>query len=147
HTSSSPPDSILPAYVDRYTEESDDLHVEDNPLPEKFAIETIRIQDTTQAMKGLYSAKGPDGMTAKAAKTIPPSVWTSLFNKILSSSQIPTQWRHISATLLDKGGDKDPEDPSRWRPLFSAGQALRLMSSIIARKLTMWVSRHTSIRN
>ncbi|GKT19092.1 hypothetical protein ADUPG1_004297, partial [Aduncisulcus paluster] len=118
--------------VDRYTEESDDLHVEDNPLPEKFAIETIRIQDTTQAMKGLYSAKGPDGMTAKAAKTIPPSVWTSLFNKILSSSQIPTQWRHISATLLDKGGDKDPEDPSRWRPLFIAGQALRLMSSIIA---------------
>ncbi|GKT34848.1 hypothetical protein ADUPG1_002883, partial [Aduncisulcus paluster] len=82
-------------------------------------------------MKGLYSAKGPDGMTAKAAKTIPPSVWTSLFNKILSSSQIPTQWRHISATLLDKGGDKDPEDPSRWRPLFIAGQALRLMSSII----------------
>ncbi|GKT26361.1 hypothetical protein ADUPG1_004696, partial [Aduncisulcus paluster] len=97
------------------------------------------------SMSGINSASGPDGMTAKALKSFSPSVWTCLFNKVLPLKLIPNQWRHISATFLDKGNDKPRDSPSRWRPLFIAAQALRLLSAILANKFSRWISHNTEI--
>ncbi|GKT31452.1 hypothetical protein ADUPG1_002043, partial [Aduncisulcus paluster] len=123
-TNISPPESILPAYIERYTVGEGDLEPTPSPLPTKFAIQAIRVIDTKRSMSGINSASGPDGMTAKALKSFSPPVWTCLFNKVLSLKLIPNQWRHISATFLDKGNDKPRDSPSRWRPLFIAAQAL-----------------------
>ncbi|GKT36242.1 hypothetical protein ADUPG1_003132, partial [Aduncisulcus paluster] len=54
-----PPPSILPAYLERYTDDVDDLDPPSSPLPTKFAVETIRIVDTKRAMGGINSASGP----------------------------------------------------------------------------------------
>ncbi|GKT30919.1 hypothetical protein ADUPG1_005685, partial [Aduncisulcus paluster] len=84
-------------------------------------------------------------MTAKAARTFAPGVWTSLFNCILEKEIIPSQWRHIRAQGIDKENGKPDDDLGRWRPLFIANVGLRMLSAVLARRMTQWTSFHRVI--
>ncbi|GKT30363.1 hypothetical protein ADUPG1_005479, partial [Aduncisulcus paluster] len=48
-----PPESILPAYIERYTVGEGDLEPTPSPLPTKFAIQSIRVIDTKRSMSGI----------------------------------------------------------------------------------------------
>ncbi|GKT22506.1 hypothetical protein ADUPG1_012139 [Aduncisulcus paluster] len=137
----SAPQSVIREYVSRYTESPEEIDVPPSQFSgEKLRIETITVKEVNASLKGLDSAAGPDGMTSKAARSIFPGVWTTLFNKILEMELIPAQWRHIRAQGIDKQNGKASDDLGRWRPLFIANVALRLMSAILARRMTQWVS-------
>ncbi|GKT31870.1 hypothetical protein ADUPG1_006199 [Aduncisulcus paluster] len=142
----SAPTSVISEYVERYTEEPEDIAIPPSRFTgEKLRINSVTVKEVYACLKGLNSASGPDGMTAKSARTFSPGVWTTLFNRILEKEIIPSQWRHIRARGIDKENGKPDDDMGRWRPLFIANVGLRLLSAILARRMTQWTSYHRVI--
>ncbi|GKT29866.1 hypothetical protein ADUPG1_005335, partial [Aduncisulcus paluster] len=110
------PTPVIAEYVEKYTEESESIDIPPSRFTEtKLRINSVTIKEVYVCLKGLNSAAGPDGMTAKAARTFAPGVWTSLFNCILEKEIIPSQWRHIRAQGIDKENGKPDDDLGRWR--------------------------------
>lgn len=83
-------------------------------------------------------AAGPDGTVSEIISAISikkPSIMLSVFNACLLSEVFPDAWKEARIVLLHKGVNKDPVDPSSFRPISVINSAGKLMERLILQRL------------
>lgn len=82
-------------------------------------------------------APGPDGILNETMKLILPETitrLTALYNNILYSEYIPTQWTTSTITLIHKKGNRD--DINNYRPISLMSNIYKVFSKIILNRIT-----------
>lgn len=113
----------------------------DHPLPPVVEEPTpFSIAEVIMAARRLPSGKaaGPDGIIPEILKAIAihkPEIILQTFNSILTSGSFPRAWKEARLVLLHKGGDRDPGDPSSFRPISVINTEAKLMERLILNRL------------
>jgi len=94
-----------------------------NPLKTEMEISQIQVSvdDVTKHLTVLNTSKapGPDGISARLLKECSQEIALSLcgiFNKSLSSGQIPAEWKSADITPIHKKDSKEPAE--KYRPIL-----------------------------
>ena len=85
-------------------------------------------------------ASGPDGILNEHLQqcgAILPHI-TSLMNSCLEHGKVPSDWRKCLLTVIPKGKG-DPLNPSSWRGIAKRNSLSKLLSSLIAARLTAYL--------
>lgn len=94
------------------------------------------IKKAIQSLKG-RKAPGEDGISNELLKGCANAILTTLtelFNEILTSEIIPTQWTSSTIILLHKKGNKD--DIGNYRPISLMSNLYKIFSKIILDRIT-----------
>ncbi|VVC42616.1 Hypothetical protein CINCED_3A018218 [Cinara cedri] len=81
-------------------------------------------------------APGPDGVpnvVLKRACEMIPAVLLDVFNRCLGQGEFPRMWKRAKLVLLHKGADKPPDEPSSYRPIWSAEHRRETIREAVAR--------------
>lgn len=106
-----------------------------NPLPPDETEHTLfTANDVSTAARRLPSGKAAesDGIISEVHKAIAihkPEYLIQPFNNCLISGIFPSEWKEARLVLLHEGGDKDPKDPSSFRPISVINSAGKLMET------------------
>ncbi|CAF4951987.1 unnamed protein product [Pieris macdunnoughi] len=109
------------------------------PVDEKEVFKHIRKLKTDKSPR-------PDGIqneVLKAGITLLTSPLTYLFNEVLNTGQVPTQWRKSDIVLLYKKGD--PEDISNYRPISLLSSVYKIFMSILQSRLGPTIDNHQPV--
>lgn len=113
----------------------------DNPLPPGEAEPTLfTTTEIITAARRLPSGKaaGPDGIIPEVLKAVAihkPECLIQIFNETLTTGIFPGAWKKARLVLLHKGGDKDPRDPSSFRPISVINTPAKMMERLILNRL------------
>lgn len=83
-------------------------------------------------------AAGPDGIISEILRAIAshkPELIIQPFNNSLKTKIFPDEWKEARLVLLHKGGNRDPSDPSSFRPISVINSAGKLMERLILTRL------------
>ncbi|CAH2105470.1 unnamed protein product [Euphydryas editha] len=89
---------------------------------------------------------GPDGITNEVLKhggSILSKSLSSLFNRILHTATIPSQWSHSNIILIYKKGN--PRNISNYRPISLLPSLYKLFASIIQKRIRMTVEKQQPV--
>lgn len=116
------------------TNQNNKHHVDTNTNCPPFTVTEV-----DQAISRLKMNKSPgaDNITNEAIRSARPLLalpLTELFNKIIESSRIPTQWSETDIILIYKKGD--PCDVSNYRPICLLPGIYKLFSSLINQRIS-----------
>lgn len=78
----------------------------------------------------LGTSPGPDGISARLARSIPPGILARLFNLILWNGKMPPRFKESRTILLPKKSGR--LEPSDYRPITISSVLLRQLNSILA---------------
>lgn len=111
---------------------------------EEEKIQPIEELEILQAIKRLKSDKspGPDKVTNEAVRygaALLATPLTYLFNLIIETAVIPTQWSESNIILLYKKGD--PHDIGNYRPISLLPTLYKLFSSIINNRISETIDK------
>lgn len=86
------------------------------------------------------SAPGPDGVTYADLRRADPGchVLVALFNACLRTGVVPRCWKNSITVLLHKKGERS--EISNWRPIAMGDTAPKLLSAVLADRLTCWAT-------
>lgn len=87
------------------------------------------------------SAPGQDGIYYTDIMFLDPEgkLLTLLYNKIITSGQIPNCWKSFKTLLIPKPDKSDTYNKvSSWRPIALLSVIYKVFASILARRLTSW---------
>lgn len=108
-------------------------------------VDKISEHEILEAVKKLKKGKasGPDGISneiLKIAIEIMKSKWSMVFTKVLSTGQVPEQWKENDIILLHKKGRKDII--SNYRPITLSSCIYKLFASIIAKRISPKINQN-----
>lgn len=87
----------------------------------------------------LKKSPGPDGITTEFLKFLPEN-WLNfilnLFNKILTTAQIPSEWGEIAAKIIPKIGDLS--QPENYRCIALINNLPKSFTQVLNDRLTNW---------
>lgn len=111
-------------------------------------IAPITEKEVTQEIKKLKLEKspGPDGITNEAIKVAWPLLTLPLlhlFNLILKTAEIPSQWAESEIILIYKKGDS--KDITNYRPISLLSCIYKLFSSIINKRISVTIEANQPI--
>lgn len=125
----------------------------DNPLPPgEVELTLFTTTEVVTAARRLPSGKaaGPDGIIPEVLKAVAihkPECLTQVFNESLATGIFPGAWKEARLVLLHKGGDKDPRDPSSYRPISVINTAAKMMERLILNRLDEHLDTTANGRN
>ena len=100
-------------------------------------INESEVENAIKKLK-LNKAPGPDGITnnaIKQAKDTLKTLYTALFNGIMETGTLPSQWKVANMQLLFKGkGSKT--DPNNYRTLAMENTQMKLLASIVNTRIS-----------
>ncbi|UYV78505.1 hypothetical protein LAZ67_16001805 [Cordylochernes scorpioides] len=91
-------------------------------------------------------AAGYDSIPNEAIKALPENsliLLSNLFNKILTKSQVPSQWSKTIIQPIFKNGD--PNAPSNYRGIALISNLSKLFTSILKNRLSNWIENRKLI--
>ncbi|UYV70767.1 hypothetical protein LAZ67_8000536 [Cordylochernes scorpioides] len=91
-------------------------------------------------------AAGYDSIPNEAIKALPDNsliILSNLFNKILTKSQVPSQWSKTIIQPIFKNGD--PNAPSNYRGIALINNLSKLFTSILKKRLSNWIENRKLI--
>ncbi|UYV77830.1 hypothetical protein LAZ67_15002500 [Cordylochernes scorpioides] len=91
-------------------------------------------------------AAGYDSIPNEAIKALPENgliLLSNLFNKILTKSQVPSQWSKTIIQPILKNGD--PNAPSNYRGIALISNLSKLFTSILKNRLSNWIENRKLI--
>ena len=104
--------------------------------------EAISMTEVWHALSNVKNtAPGPDGIHYKMLKRMHPTAIAalhSLFNKIWTNHQYPSQWRNATILAFLKPG-KPPSEPSSYRPITLSSCMGKLLEKIINCRLAKYL--------
>jgi hypothetical protein len=107
----------------------------------------IRPRDVTSVLKNANhkSSPGPDGVPFGILYHLPSThhVMATLFNKILATSAVPTQWGESIIKLIHKKGTTD--DPGNFRPIALSNTVIKTFHLILANRTTTYLTNNKLI--
>ena len=107
-------------------------------IPMTGTFQPVTRMEVQKAVDSLTKGKapGPDEIPAEVYKRLPSLVphLTVLANAIYCRGRIPKALRRVHVILLNKPG-KDPKTPANRRPISLISTAMKLMESIVYRRL------------
>ena len=129
-------ESILPTRTEEDFSGQDAAHPTlDSPILKfelEFAIKSLKLK----------KAPGPEGLTNEFLKALPEEgkeELLQLFNQILESETIPSEWSQATITNLYKSGSA--EDPRNYRPIALLNNSMKLFTRILLHRLSLWAER------
>lgn len=114
-------------------------------LPQSRPIDCKEVIETIKILKSDKSP-GPDNITnnvIKSACWILAAPLTKLFNLILETGDIPSQWSESNIILLYKKGD--PKDITNYRPISLLPSMYKLFSTIINQRISAAIENNQPI--
>jgi hypothetical protein len=107
--------------------------------PDEEELEKITLDELEYALSSVKNGKavGPDGLTTdllKISKEEGLNAVVDLFNKILESEEIPSQWYDSTIILIHKGGDK--KDIAKYRPITLTSHLYKLFMRVIMNRVS-----------
>ncbi|UYV78989.1 hypothetical protein LAZ67_17000562 [Cordylochernes scorpioides] len=108
-------------------------------------ISLLEIARETASLKN-NKAAGYDSIPNEAIKALPENsliLLSNLFNKILTKSQVPSQWSKTIIQPIFKNGD--PNTPSNYRGIALISNLSKLFTSIFKNRLSNWIENRKLI--
>ena len=107
---------------------------------QEMAVPPILIDETKKAIRTQKQDKapGPDQINNELIKSTIPVIapkLTELFNEILRTEYIPTEWTKSVITLIHKKGDKD--DIANYRPISLMSNIYKIFSKVLLSRITI----------
>jgi hypothetical protein len=108
----------------------------------------ITILEFMEATRKLRTNKAPglDGIPNEVWKAITldsPFDLLKMYNEILASGDVPDEWCTILLSPIFKKGDKN--DPQNYRPISLVATILKLLTSILSKRLQEWSIKNKHI--
>ncbi|XP_015509342.2 uncharacterized protein LOC107216614 [Neodiprion lecontei] len=103
---------------------------------------SITYDEIRRSINGMKNGKapGPDAITGEFIKNL-PSNWLlyiqSMFNKILDTVHIPSDWAQVAMFMLFKKGDQS--DPGNYRGLAMINVLTKVFTTILKNRLIKWI--------
>jgi len=104
-----------------------------NPVNTEDWINYESVVNIISALK-VNKAPGPDGVTAKMLKNLPPKVINFLVNiyeNIVKFSFIPNKWCESKAIFIPKNGKTNKTDPKAFRPICLSNVMFKILEKLI----------------
>ena len=70
---------------------------------------------------------------------------TTLFNKSLNLQQVPLEWKNAVVIPIYKGGRKDRQNPTSYRPISLTSCVARLMEKLLNTQILRYLQSHSLI--
>ena len=111
-----------------------------SPNQPTFDLKTVSPKEVACTLKSLpnkYSS-GSDEISYRLLKEAGPGLvgpLVSLFNRSLALRQVPDEWREAVVTPIFKGGKKDRQNPSNYRPISLTSCVARTMEKVVNAKI------------
>lgn len=108
--------------------------------------------DIVRAARRLPSGKaaGPDGIISEVLSAIAshrPHLIIQPFNECIRTGTFPDHWKEARLVLIHKGGNRDPTDPSSYRPISVINTAGKLKERLILHRLEEHLNTTPNGRN
>lgn len=135
-------------FSNKHQDDVDETATPTNLDPNSDLDAPITDAELSQAIKKLKPRKAPgfDGIPNEVYKTIAirhKSGLLHLLNNILENGRVPEDWCKIIISPIFKKGDKC--DPSNYRPISLISTGLKLLTSIISKRLQNWSRREGKV--
>lgn len=89
--------------------------------------------EVIKAFPDMNTSPGPDGLTTRQLKAVPPPILTRIFNLFLICDKLPGYLLKVKTTLIPKkDGAQNPED---YRPITVQSTITRVFHKVLARRL------------
>ena len=104
-----------------------------SPLQETFDIDSISPKEVAETLRSLPNNRascGSDEMSYRLMKEVSPALvgpLVTLFNRSLLLRQVPDEWKKATVIPIFKGGRKDRQEPSSYRPISLTSCVARTM--------------------
>ena len=110
----------------------------------------ITRSDIVEAISSLKtdSSPGVDKITPWFYKSFPSQLATPLqmiYNRSLSSGEVPKEWLKSIVSPIYKGGNKKQTDPASYRPVSLTCIACRIMEKIVKKHIYSHLDLHALI--
>ncbi len=113
--------------------ETINYHPNTNPIDTSDWINTQTITSIIKSIQP-YKAPGPDGITGKMLKHLPPKVISflvNLYHNIIQLSYIPTNWCKSRAIFIPKSNKTNKNDPKAYRPICLSNTLFKILEKLI----------------
>ncbi|CAK9834488.1 Retrovirus-related Pol polyprotein from type-2 retrotransposable element R2DM [Anthophora retusa] len=98
----------------------------------------ITSTEISSSYPGLSTSSGPDGISARLLRKIPPAITERILNLILWCRMHPKHLRESRTTLIPK--KPDAKDPTDFRPITVSSNIARLLHKILAKRMMINMS-------
>ena len=117
-------------------------------LQETFDIDRISPKEVAETLRSLpnKSSCGSDEISYRLMKEAGPALvgpLVTLFNRSLLLRQEPDEWKKAIVILIFKGGRKDRQKPSSYRPISLTSCVARTMEKIVNAKILNFFKTNT----
>ena len=119
-------------------------------LPSVFTFDNICASDVSRALRSLPAKRssGSDEIPYQLLKEAGPGIvgpLTTLFNKSLNLQQVPLEWKNAVVIPIYKGGRKDRQNPTSYRPISLTSCVARLMEKLLNTQILRYLQSHSLI--
>ena len=111
-----------------------------------FEFQELSSDDVKKAIRSLpnRTSTGPDRISYRLLKEAGPNVvgpLTTLYNYSLRMQQILEEWKMAVVTPIFKGGHRDREKPSNYRPISLTSCVARLMEKLLNAQILRYLEQ------
>ena len=119
-----------------------------SPLQETFDIDRISPKEVAETLRSLpnKSSCGSDEISYRLMKEAGPALvgpLVTLFNRSLLLRQVPDEWKKAIVIPIFKGGRKDRQEPSSYRPISLTSCVAQTMEKIVNAKILHFFKTNT----
>ena len=119
-------------------------------LSSVFTFDNICASDVSRALRSLPAKRssGSDEIPYQLLKEAGPGIvgpLTTLFNKSLNVQQVPLEWKNAVVIPIYKGGRKDRQNPTSYRPISLTSCVARLMEKLLNSQILRYLQSHSLI--
>ena len=113
-----------------------------------FEFQELSSDDVKKAIRSLpnKTSTGPDRISYRLLKEAGPNVvgpLTTLYNYSLRTQKIPEEWKMAVVSPIFKGGHRDRDKPSNYRPISLTSCVARLMEKLLNAQILRYLENHS----
>ena len=113
-----------------------------------FEFQELSPDEVKNAIRSLpnKTSTGPDNISYRLLKEAGPNIvgpLTTLYNYSLRMHQIPEEWKMAVVSPIFKGGHRDRDKPSNYRPISLTSCVARLMEKLLNGQILKYLQNHS----